>query len=1007
MIGKLIERPIAVTMTIIAVLILGFVAIGLLPVSLMPEVDIPRITVQVNAPGYSAREIDNTLLKSLRNQLRQVPYLTDITSEANNNSGIIFMEFEHGSDMDYIFIDVNEKIDKATTSLPRELERPKVVRASATDIPSFFINMTTDSEDEQQFMELSRFASDVIAKRVEQIPQVALVDLSGLLLPEILITPYSEKNKALGITDELLVGAINNNNQTLGNISIKDGHYQWDIRFMSEIRSKEDIENIYLNIKGRVFQFHELAKVTEQPALAEGLVRSDGRRALSMAVIKQSDARMADLAESLQELTESFKNEYPDVNFDITRDQTKLLSYSINNLRNNIIIGAILACLVIFLFMRDLRSPSLVVITIPLSLVVSLLLFFLIGISINIISLSGLILGIGMMVDNSIIVIDNITQWRERGAILKDAVVRGVSEVFSPMLSSVLTTCSVFIPLIFLSGIAGSLFYDQAMAVTAGLFSSLFVSVLVIPVYYNLFYKGKRGNGKIMSTKGAIFDYVSLYEKGLKWVFRNQKLVWILVIASLPLSMLLYVNVEKSKLPPVTHDDSIVSIDWNLPLNLSENDYRVGRVLGEVEAMLAHSTLYVGDQQYILSHTPALTNSQALLYIRAEDPGDLAAMEERVLRFVNANYPAANVRFALADNIFNVIFADNEFNLTARLISSENKAPDPEELSRMVDDISAALPNVYTEPLLWQENILLVTRPDMMSLYKVGHNEVHSAIKKAARENRVLSINHGTYSVPVVMGSQESFTSDISALKVRGENGIEIPLSILLKESRVRDFKSVLSGREGSFHPVNIRVPDRDVPRVMNKIEEITDKNEKFDVVYYGSYFANREMIGELIMILAVALLLLFFILAAQFESLVQPFIILSEVVIDISGALFFLWIFGAGLNLMSMIGIVVMSGIIINDSILKVDTINRLRKEGNSLLKAIMTGGARRLKPIIMTSMTTILAIAPFLLKGDMGSDLQYPLSVALIGGMVTGTIVSIFFIPLFYYTIYKRSYR
>ncbi len=219
-----------------------------------------------------------------------------------------------------------------------------------------------------------------------------------------------------------------------------------------------------------------------------------------------------------------------------------------------------------------------------------------------------------------------------------------------------------------------------------------------------------------------------------------------------------------------------------------------------------------------------------------------------------------------------------------------------------------------------------------------------------------------------------------------------------MKESRIRDLKTITSGKDVDFYPLNLTVPDKEVRGLMETIENLADQDDEFDVSFSGSYFSNREMIRELIVILTVAVLLLFFILAAQFESLIQPIIILSEIVVDIFGAMVVLWIFGSGLNLMSMIGLVVMSGIIINDSILKVDTINRLRKDGYSLLRAIMMGGARRLKPIIMTSLTTILAIAPFLVRGDMGSDLQYPLSLALIGGMVIGTIVSIFFIPVFY---------
>ncbi len=1005
MIGKLIERPIAVTMSIIAIIVLGAVAVGMLPVSLMPEIDIPQITVQVSAPGYSAREIDNSILKNLKNQLRQVSALKELTTKANNNSGVIFMEFEHGADIHFIFIDVNEKIDKAMSFLPKEIERPKVIKASATDIPSFFVNMTIESTQVSKFMELSRFASDVIAKRLEQVPEVALVDVSGLMLPELLITPFSNKNLALGITDDVLIRAINSNNQSLGNITIKDGHYQWDIRFMSEIRTKADIEEINLNINGRVFKFKELATVNEQPRAMKGLVRSDGKSAVSMAVIKQSDAKMAALKASLEELTEIFNEDYPQVQFKVTRDQTKLLDYSIKNLRNNILLGAFLACLVIFLFMQDFRSPILITITIPLSLIVSLLFFFVVGISINIISLSGLILGIGMMVDNSIIVIDNITQLKERGYGLKESVVKGVTEVFAPMLSSVLTTCSVFLPLIFLSGIAGSLFYDQAIAVTIGLFASLLVAVLVIPVYYYLFYKKTGGpvQNRFLS-KLRPFDYVALYEKGLKWVFRHQKLVWAVFILIIPATFLLYQVIDKSKLPVVTHDDSILYIDWNLPLNVQENDFRVEKVSKDAANLISHRSTYIASQQFILSHTPELSASEAIVYIQSKDAKELEQIEKIISESILQNYPEATFHFSLADNIFNMIFSDKSYNLTAKIISKDNRPPNPDKLNLFLEKLYKEMPFLQIEPVLWQEQILLTTRAEMLSLYNVSHTTIHAAIKNAARENNLFSISHGTYSVPVTMGDEAYFTNDISTLTVKGAEGIDIPLNLLLKESRVRDFKSIISGREGDFYPLNLQVQDKAIKEVMKNISALAKEDDNFDIIYSGSYFANQDLIKELVIILSVALLLLFFILAAQFESLIQPLIIISEVLVDIFAAMVFLWLFGSGLNLMSMIGIVVMSGIVINDSILKVDTINRLRKEGYSLLRSIMTAGSRRLKPIVMTSLTTILAIAPFLVRGDMGSDLQYPLSLALIGGMFVGTIVSLFFIPLFYYNIYKE---
>ena len=499
MIKKLITRPIAVTMSVIAIMVMSLVAMGYLPVSLMPAINIPQITVQVAAPGMSVREIDNVLLKPLKNQLSQVAGLKNITAEARADIGTIYMDFEPDCNIDIVFIDVNEKMDRAITSLPKDVERPKVIKASVTDIPAFYLNLSLKNgipgkegelrEAGIEFSELGQFARDVISKRIEQLPQTAMVDISGVVTPELLCIPNYAKLTSMGADISLLEQAINNNNVSLGALSIKDGQYRYSIHFDARIISKEDIENIYIKHDGRIYQFKELCEIVQRPAKRSGLVRSKGDPAISMAIIKQNDAKMEDLQQSIATLIDDLEKEHPNIRFELTRDQTKLLTYSIDNLGSNLLVGGILAALVIFLFMKDLRSPMLIVVTIPLSLVITLLAFHLLGISLNIISLSGLVLGTGMIVDNSIIVIDNISQKWRSGMKLDDSIAEAVSEVFTPMLSSVLTTCSVFLPLIFLSGTAGALFYDQAMAVTIALFASLLVAVLVLPVYFYLMYK--------------------------------------------------------------------------------------------------------------------------------------------------------------------------------------------------------------------------------------------------------------------------------------------------------------------------------------------------------------------------------------------------------------------------------------------------------------------------------------------------------------------------------------
>lgn len=1008
MIGKLIERPIAVTMCVIAILVLGGVAIGMLPVSLMPNVDIPQITIQVTSKGTSARELDETVMKQLRREMIQVPGLKEITCEANNGGGTIFMQFDHGTNIDYSFIEVNEKVDRVASNLPKDMDRPKVIKASATDIPVFFIDITSDNQSVESFLELSRFAKEVIAKRIEQIPQVAMVDVSGVLGSRFIIEPDNAKMSSLNISIDDLESAINNNNITLGNLTIKDGHYQWNIRFDSEINDIDDIKDIYLKINDRLYQFQDIASITEQPAPATGMVRSQGKRAVTFAVIKQSDAQMSDLKEELDKLMASFKIEYPEVNFNVTRNQTELLDYSIDNLKSNIIVGAILAILVIFLFLKDFRSPLLISITIPLALVVSLLAMYMVGITINIISLSGLVLGIGMMVDNSIIVIDNITQRRERGDDLTTAIVKGTNEVFSPMLSSVLTTCSVFVPLIFLSGIAGALFYDQAMAVTIGLFASLFVAVLVIPVYYKFLYRKTPELMENKYLKKIQIDYDAVYEKGLKWVFRHQKLSWAVFLSFVPLTILTYFVIDKSKLPPLTHNECVVEIDWNSPLNLEESDARIADFLAVFKENIVESNVLIGSQDFLLSHTKGIGGSQAIVYIKATSADVLVQMEKDMQQYLTEKYPYGTFAIKQATNIFNLIFSENEPDIVAMIKPRDGASLNPDELNKFLGEVRESLPDLYIEPVLWQEQIMFVTNQERMALHNITDNQIYSALSSATKENALFSIKNGSFSIPIVFADSENSANDLLSLKIRSVTAegdvVYVPISYLVTEKRVRDLKSVVSGKDDSYYPLNIYAADDDVPAIVDKIQTLVKSGDKYTVTFKGAYYSSRELITELVAVLVISLLLLFFILAAQFESVVQPFIILSEILVDLFGALFLLWICGSGINLMSLIGIVVMCGIIINDSILKVDTINSLRKEGYGLLRAVMLAGNRRLKPIIMTSLTTILAIAPFLVRGDMGSDLQYPLSVSLIGGMILGTIVSVFFIPIFYYEIYRK---
>ena len=1006
------------TMVLIVVMVLGITGIRMLPVSLIPDIDIPYITVQVSAQDLSAAEIDETVTRPLRQQLVQINSLEDIMCESRDGSGTIRLTFTQGADIDYLFIEVNEKIDRTMGQL-RDIGRPKVFKAGASDIPAFYINMTLKEEKplpgdtdlelypvSDEFSRMSRFAEEVVSKRIEQLDEVAMVDLSGCIDPEILVIPDMAALRQLGISEQEFEDLLSAADIRLGSLAIRDGEYRYSVKFQSFASDKDDIGNIYLKSDGRILQVKDLAQVIEHPSRRTGLVRSDGKDAVTMAVIKQSDARMSDLKKSIDRLMSGFGRDYPELEFKVTRDQTELLEYSINNLVGNIVTGVILACIIIFLFMRDFRSPALVAFTIPSALVFSMLVFYVIGLTINIISLSGLILGVGMMVDNTIVLTDNITARWQRGESLKKAVLRGTAEVTGPMLSSVLTTCAVFIPLIFVSGIAGAMFYDQAMAVSVVLLTSYVVTVTVIPVYYWCWYrKLDRFRPNAFLEKFSFDRVTGAYESGLMWFLRHRWAGWTLFGLSAVGIVLCFAFMPRERLPEISYTYTILDVDWNTQVSVEENRQRTEWIEGIAREHAVQMTSLVGMQQFVLGHSGEQSVSETSVYLKCRDAGELEELKTLLSEKMAGRYPSALYGFRNSGNIFDMVFADQEADLVARLRPVSSSEIEPEKLSAVVGKLRDAFPDAGIQDIPMKTDILYVADPEKMALYDVTYSELVSVLENALNANTLFSIVQGDRTLPVVMGSDMRDIDRLMQETFIRKDGYSIPLGSLMFQTYESGLKTVISGPEGNYFPVEMEAGDMDVRKMMPRIREITAGDGNFDVGFSGSWFSNRQMTGELLVVLVIAVLLLYLILASQFESLVQPLVILSEIVIDIAGALAVLWICGVSINLMSLIGLVVICGIVINDSILKIDTINRLRKSGYRLKHAIMEAGQRRLKAITMTSLTTILSVCPFLARGSMGDDLQYPMSLVIIAGMVVGTTVSLLFVPMVYYVIYRRT--
>ncbi len=1006
MVKFLIHRPVAVVMAFLAFLLIGIATTSNLPVSLMPDIDIPVISIRVPASEMPARQLENTVVKPIRNLLKEVNHVESLKSETRDGTAWVELRFRHGTPIDLASVEVNEKVDKAMNFLPRDMRRPEVIRASASDIPVFYLMVNKKEEtitgNKEEFLQLSNFTGQVIRKRLEQLPEVALVDMSGLQYPEIKITPDKAYLQNGAFTISQLEQVLRENNIDLGNLLIRDGQYQYNIRFNARLRDVSDIENVPVDLNGKVVLLRDIADISLQPQKPQGNIKFNTNHAVSLAVIKQSDAKMAGLKKELEFLVSHFKEDYPDLDFSITRDQSKLLEYSISNLGQSLLIGGLLAFLVMFLFLREHKAPWLIGISIPVSLLLSLLLFYLSGLSINIISLSGLILGVGMMIDNSIIVIDNITQHRQRHSVLDVACEDGTNEVIRPLISSVLTTCAVFIPLIFMKGMAGALFFDQAVAVSIGLIVSLIVSFTLLPTLYRIFYR-KQGN---QVKKVSYPRYFHWYEIGLKFVFRRQFITLLIVVLLIAGAAVLWQVLETSRFPKVSQDETVLNIDWNEPVTLEENNARINKMFSALKRKPEYIIEEAGKQQYLLNSGEESGTSENKLFIKSASPTELSNLISELAGNLENDYPAADFSFSESENLFNLAFGKTEAPLLARF--SHFHSGDQNylaELTALLNDLQNEYPGELKSKLITRNLILLETNPEKLMFYQVDNDELYREIKSAFNVNTVFTINDNNMFVPVSIGNTFQSVYEITQnITIKNRNGEQIPLSGLVKISSGTGLKSIVSGKESEYFPVLLDINPKEFKTVTGKLKEIASAHKSFDLSFGGSILSNKKMINELLLIIGVSLLLLYFILAAQFESFVLPIIVLLEVPIDLFGAFLFLKIFGAGINIMSAIGIIVMAGIIINDSILKIDTINKLSNAGNSLIRSIMEAGRRRLKPIIMTSLTTILAMVPFLFQKGMGAELQKPLALAIIGGMFVGTFVSLYFIPLAYYMLKRR---
>lgn len=1005
------KRPISVIMTVLGVLILSFIAIQEIPVSLVPNTQVPKLIVRIENPQASAVDIEKEVLLSLRTQLASLDYLKEMQSTSYDHYGIMTLYFDYGAPMGDLFVELQKKIDQWMPSKPVGYRRPVVLMAQSTDIPIVKLQVEAPKLTSEGLYHL---VSLVFKKNIESVDGISYVDFSGITPQGISIMLDSEKLDRYHVSAAQCRNRLLQENIQMGSLQVEEGRYVYQLQLEREEQDPMSrISSIQLCLpRGDLLPLTDFCTLSYQEDSHAGFHLFNGSKAVVLNIHRQKHARVMEVMEDLKKVREDLEKSYPDVHLSFTQDQTNLLKESISSLETSLFFGGLFAFFLLFLFLGRSFLPVIMAAVIPISLMITMGVFYLLDISINIISIGGISLGIGMLIDNAIIVMDNIHA-HHKGA--KDmhlqscfeACVKATSEVVGPLISSVLTTLAVFIPLVYLSGIAGFLFLQQAMALTATLVASLLVSFFLVPLLYFLLFKYRLKKGKAMGGNNTrLYTKVeAIFGKMHRWVVLHDKrlivggLVWVL------LGMIPFYFISRQPLPKLTEHTYVLTVDWNQRVAKEQYLYdtkALEKVLSPF-ASIVESNVGTTTFQHAKQYVP-MNHSEITVVLKEASMEPLVMAS--IMEYMNQHHQDDSWHWSALEN-----------SLT-QLVDSEKKAfvdlrfrsKDLLRKTFSLDQLNSlrVFAKQHQLGVAQSANILpsLSLTLDRKQILYHGISEVAliSKIKRMLGNHRVMEYYFDGQQVSIFL--QERIEGLHTFLQQTMDG---IPLSKLILINRAYSTASIVSDREGMFVSLYSDDEQMNVDELLDDLSEDKHINELFTITPKGSFLSYKKEQRHLIKVILLALLVLYFILSAQFESFVQPLIVLITLPLGLVGSFWCLWLSGQTLNVMAFIGLIVMLGVTVNDAILKIDTINTRRDQYPDIaLDDIVDQACElRLKPILMTTFTTVLALFPILIGSGLGNELQQPLAWAVIGGLSIGTFMAIFWIPILYLKMDKLVNR
>ncbi|GAB4112709.1 MAG: efflux RND transporter permease subunit [Acidobacteriota bacterium] len=1103
-----IQRPVTVSMFVVAVVLFGLVSLDRLALNLLPDISYPSLTIQTDYEDAAPEEIEALITQPVEEAVGVVPGLTKMTSVSRSGQSEVVMEFAWDTDMDIASLEVREKLD--FVNLPRDAEKPVILRFDPSYDPIMRIRVFGDVS----LATLRYNAEKELKKYLEATEGVAAIKVIGGLEEQIRIEVDEKRLAELGIpiTEVTEVLRQENLNQATGSLYDDDANYL--VRMLNQFRSVEEIRNLALrNQNGRKIVLGEVAKVWRGTKDREIIARLDGKESVEMAVYKEGDANTVTVARAVIRQLETLKQNkrFPaGVDYRIVSNQADFIEQAVSDVLSAAAMGGLLATLILFLFLRDLRSTLTIGISIPISIMATFALMYQTDITLNIMSLGGVALGVGMLVDNSIVVLEAIDRHRKQGTALIQAVYQGTSEVSRAVTASTLTTVAVFLPLVFVEGIAGQLFKDQALTITYSLLASLLVALAVSPMILARTTRQALADRSVLDTpaqpasppreRGRVFrvllttgsalkatvrfllvDMIAVllqdlrallrvagrginwalapilngfdrlfealtrtYPKVLRWALDHKGGVGILAVLLALGAFSLYPRLGVELIPSLTQGEFAFEIKLPEGRPLQHTDRLMRELETKVSAFpeVAMAFSSVGGSTENQFARNAIQENQAQLYVvmKEKDNRQLEAELVDRIREVLAQFPEVTYKFE-RPTLFSfrtpVEVEVYSYNLTSLRDVSSLVA---EELARIpgLSDVKTTArvgdPEIH---VLFQRDLLArlgleenqisnalrnKIRGDVASRYREDEKQIDMLVRaeendrKTVEDLKNLTINLGTSqgqgnAGPGGTETGRNTASGSTGTAAQTANVVPIRLGSIADVVLDRGPSEIRRIRGQRSAIVSANLSGRDLGSVSEdiraRLRELRDRIPANTVVTLAGQNEEMESAAtSLVFAFLLAVFLVYLVMASQFESLVHPLIIMFCVPLGLIGVVYSLWITATTVSVMVFLGVIILAGIVVNNAIVLVDYTNQLRAAGRSRREALLEAGQVRLRPIVMTTLTTVLGLIPMSLGWGEGAEVRAPMAITVMGGLVFSTLLTLIFIPMVYELVDRKVF-